>query len=267
MIRLLSKYLYFIILTRRLRFTDAICESGELAEANVIFKKDIDTIYHFSFGYDFITKFCVFCISEQDESGNFDEQGHSSSGRVSQSQDGDEELTTRDMLVESPFSTGTNSRPVSSCGTPTPVTPNISPANTASTRDASSASPNMSSDSLPKLRLNTSLASDPALQPAAKHIKCIRPSTTDKYNNQTSCDEDGDDVHMTDEQPPSPRLRDDGKSSGRNQREDRMDTSTAGAAVVDAMPRMAAFICAPCGIKFSSLSTLEAHQTYYCSHK
>lgn len=27
------------------------------------------------------------------------------------------------------------------------------------------------------------------------------------------------------------------------------------------------FICPPCGIKFSSLSTLEAHQTYYCSHR
>lgn len=27
------------------------------------------------------------------------------------------------------------------------------------------------------------------------------------------------------------------------------------------------FVCPPCGIKFSSLSTLEAHQTYYCSHR
>ncbi|XP_067002117.2 zinc finger protein ush [Anabrus simplex] len=27
------------------------------------------------------------------------------------------------------------------------------------------------------------------------------------------------------------------------------------------------FMCAPCGIRFSSLSTLEAHQTYYCSHR
>lgn len=25
--------------------------------------------------------------------------------------------------------------------------------------------------------------------------------------------------------------------------------------------------CVPCGIRFSSLSTLEAHQTYYCSHR
>lgn len=26
-------------------------------------------------------------------------------------------------------------------------------------------------------------------------------------------------------------------------------------------------MCAPCGIRFSSASTLEAHQTYYCSHR
>lgn len=27
------------------------------------------------------------------------------------------------------------------------------------------------------------------------------------------------------------------------------------------------FICNPCGIRFSSLSTLDAHQTYYCSRR
>uniref|UniRef100_A0A6P7GXN2 Zinc finger protein ush isoform X2 n=1 Tax=Diabrotica virgifera virgifera TaxID=50390 RepID=A0A6P7GXN2_DIAVI len=27
------------------------------------------------------------------------------------------------------------------------------------------------------------------------------------------------------------------------------------------------FQCSPCGIRFSSISTLEAHQTYYCSHR
>jgi zinc finger protein ZFPM1 len=32
-------------------------------------------------------------------------------------------------------------------------------------------------------------------------------------------------------------------------------------------PRLAMFICGPCGIRFSSASTLEAHQTYYCSHR
>lgn len=27
------------------------------------------------------------------------------------------------------------------------------------------------------------------------------------------------------------------------------------------------YICPPCGIRFSSPSTLEAHCTYYCSHR
>ncbi|KAL3282135.1 hypothetical protein HHI36_005330 [Cryptolaemus montrouzieri] len=30
---------------------------------------------------------------------------------------------------------------------------------------------------------------------------------------------------------------------------------------------LSVFICPPCGIRFSSLSTLEAHQTFYCSHR
>lgn len=33
------------------------------------------------------------------------------------------------------------------------------------------------------------------------------------------------------------------------------------------LARQQLFICPPCGIKFSSASTLEAHQTYYCSHR
>ncbi|CAH0556822.1 unnamed protein product, partial [Brassicogethes aeneus] len=32
-------------------------------------------------------------------------------------------------------------------------------------------------------------------------------------------------------------------------------------------PSVPIFQCQPCGIRFSSLSTLEAHQTYYCSHR
>ncbi|XP_030760714.1 zinc finger protein ush isoform X2 [Sitophilus oryzae] len=32
-------------------------------------------------------------------------------------------------------------------------------------------------------------------------------------------------------------------------------------------PSVPVYQCAPCGIRFSSLSTLEAHQTYYCSHR
>lgn len=36
---------------------------------------------------------------------------------------------------------------------------------------------------------------------------------------------------------------------------------------LEMLPRPNVFMCTPCGIRFSSLSTLEAHQTYYCSHR
>lgn len=31
--------------------------------------------------------------------------------------------------------------------------------------------------------------------------------------------------------------------------------------------RPTALVCPPCGIRFSSASTLEAHRTYYCAHR
>ncbi|XP_037911626.1 zinc finger protein ush isoform X3 [Hermetia illucens] len=85
---------------------------------------------------------------------------------------------------------------------------------------------------LPKVRLNASLASDPALKPDAKDLKII--------NNESLIDE---------------LTKHDSKSEGVK--------SPNG---VDMLQRVKVFMCHPCGIGFSSLSTLEAHQTYYCSH-
>jgi zinc finger protein ZFPM1 len=36
---------------------------------------------------------------------------------------------------------------------------------------------------------------------------------------------------------------------------------------IEIVQRPTMFMCTPCGIRFSSHSTLEAHQTYYCSHR
>lgn len=206
-------------------------------------------------------------FSDQDDGVSFDEQGHSSTqeNNVQQQDTGDDIVPSKEIL-DSPYSTENNSRPLSNCSTPAPaITPNKSSPDSASTRDTS-ISPNLVTDNLPKLRLNTTLAADPALQPEAKDIKCIRPSTTDKYNNQISCDEDGDDIQMDDDLPQSPNHRDNIKTaSSHGQRDERLDATVSPS--VDVLPRIPAFICAPCGIKFSSLSTLEAHQTYYCSHK
>lgn len=110
---------------------------------------------------------------------------------------------------------------------------------------------------MPKLRLNTSLASDPALQPDAKDISGVAKNDS-HHQNQSRDVDDAMEEHqqrtssVTPTSSPAP-----------------IDISELPAvpAVDVATLRVPAFMCGPCGIKFSSLSTLEAHQTYYCSHR
>lgn len=138
---------------------------------------------------------------------------------------------------------------------------------------------------LPKLRLNITLASDPALQPEAKDIKGIRGDGRQNHRQMQHCDlmDDGDDEdgggggdgvddrdidrrsNMSGGTPPSP-------SNTMSPRLIPSPQQPAHPVVIVpnpevAMGRMPAFMCGPCGIKFSSMSTLEAHQTYYCSHR
>ncbi|XP_046676574.1 zinc finger protein ush isoform X1 [Homalodisca vitripennis] len=107
---------------------------------------------------------------------------------------------------------------------------------------------------VPKLRLNTSLATDPALRvpplkpeppasPADLEYLASLPSAlqTAIVAGRLFC------VPPPAESPaPAPRKPDSA--------ENRQGSS-------------AVFICTPCGIRFSSHSTLDAHQTYYCSHR
>lgn len=183
----------------------------------------------------------------------------------------------------SPLTVETTSRPTSVCSiSPTPVTPNISP----SASDEKIISPINSnrnssmSSSLPKLRLNITLASDPALQPEAKDIKSIRARAADNYvENQLNSDDEFHEIHTDDDVPSHPfRLSNEDDDRPPPEKIRRRDdqlllslnkgvTLPTGVTMADIIPRHPAFVCAPCGIKFSSLSTLEAHQTYYCSHK
>lgn len=127
-------------------------------------------------------------------------------------------------------------------------------------------------DRLPQLRLNTILASDPALQPEAKDIKGMvneenstnhhdlhlhrmhRSHSSARATPQDNCDTElMDDSPINENDSPPP-----------------LNNDVPIAAVIpnnDLLQRVPAFMCSPCGIKFSSLSTLEAHQTYYCSHR
>uniref|UniRef100_A0A1B0D6Y1 Uncharacterized protein n=1 Tax=Phlebotomus papatasi TaxID=29031 RepID=A0A1B0D6Y1_PHLPP len=108
----------------------------------------------------------------------------------------------------------------------------------------------------PTLRLNTKLASDPALQPEAKDLKdTIRLSSEDEKTVDRVEQEEAE------------------KKLTKSLKDIRMEkvihpTRTSPVdALPAAVPRMQVFTCGPCGIRFSSLSTLEAHQTYYCSHR
>lgn len=110
---------------------------------------------------------------------------------------------------------------------------------------------------MPKLRLNTSLASDPALQPDAKDISGVASNDSHHQNQTRDVDETMEEhQHRTSSVTPttSPAPID-------------INEMPTVPAVDVAALRVPAFMCGPCGIKFSSLSTLEAHQTYYCSHR
>lgn len=214
--------------------------------------------------------------------------------------DKNNDIEMKDALISSPLSIEIHSpKPNSDNSRDSPIhqgtSPNISPSTSVSITEVSSTSPNSiksvrSRDqntsptpntlSMPKLRLNAILASDPALQPEAKHIKCIRAAEI-----EDDCDEVLDDIHMDDEPTPSlssprsahsvERIEENNSSRShiiprRDERRSSMNevliSTTAN--VGDVMPmRVPAFKCNPCGIKFSSASTLEAHQTYYCTHK
>lgn len=112
----------------------------------------------------------------------------------------------------------------------------------------------------PKLRLNISLAADPACNPDAKDIKGI--------------------VAAEAESPPLPLLEKSRSSGGltvtKLHRSDGQSINTINIVPIVALepvptppiqPRIPIYTCVPCGINFSSASTLEAHQTYYCSHR
>lgn len=98
-----------------------------------------------------------------------------------------------------------------------------------------------------KVRLNTVLAADPAANPDAKDIKVIceekRESAEREEVERRSAEKLG---------PIVPGLT---------------IVPIELPAAVPPGPRIVVYTCVPCGIKFSSASTLEAHQTYYCSHR
>lgn len=185
--------------------------------------------------------------------------------------------TEIDDSVTTPLSVDVASRPASNCSTTVIETPNISPAASESADSYSNAT--KTDVCVPKLRLNVTLASDPALQPEARDIKCRVKAAECLDDRVVDSDDDLQEIRTENDQPirvmsdtederPPPekiRRRDDHLSVLVSKN---VPTPNPMAAVIpDLATRHPAFVCIPCGIKFSSMSTLEAHQTYYCSHK
>ncbi|KAK9687875.1 hypothetical protein QE152_g35942 [Popillia japonica] len=110
-------------------------------------------------------------------------------------------------------------------------------------------------ETTPRIRLKASLATDPALQPLAVPISSVKiePEANISSNEYI---------------PSLPQALQSVLTRG-------LFPPTA-LSLPDASPRsdvdvrqtnVQIFLCHPCGIRFSSLSTLEAHKTYYCSHR
>lgn len=134
-------------------------------------------------------------------------------------------------------------------------------------------SPVSMSKIIPQLRLNVALASDPASNPDAKEILSINV----KSENYKHADDD-DEVDLISQNEDAETLLDSVNISKivlndqqhnlavPKTKENVENVNNLMAKNFDLM-RPNVFMCTPCGIRFSSLSTLEAHATYYCSHR
>ncbi|XP_052865930.1 zinc finger protein ush [Anopheles cruzii] len=111
------------------------------------------------------------------------------------------------------------------------------------------------------LRLNVALASDPAANPDAKDLKKIgeADAVAAEFAQQQLA---ALNMAIGGPPPPPPPMRKPALKGPEG-----LVGPLALPAVVELPPRLPMFVCGPCGIRFSSASTLEAHQTYYCSHR
>lgn len=127
---------------------------------------------------------------------------------------------------------------------------------------------------MPTLRLNIALASDPATNPDAKELLNIHVKT-EQNRNDVDDDEfisNHGDAEIAQETINQKALH---KAQQQHQniiqppkaKENINNVNQLLAKNLELLPRPNVFMCTPCGIRFSSLSTLEAHQTYYCSHR
>ncbi|XP_041977943.1 zinc finger protein ush isoform X2 [Aricia agestis] len=120
-----------------------------------------------------------------------------------------------------------------------PRTPSSGGERAASSGDASPTSEGSATNSPPRLRLNASLATDPALAPRATSLSSLK------------------------HEPPSPS-----PPPPPAQPINYMPLTAANfPSLFPAATAPTGYTCKPCGIRYSSLSTLQAHQEHYCSKR
>lgn len=143
--------------------------------------------------------------------------------------------------------------------------------------DSNSLSPIPTAKIMPTLRLNIALASDPASNPEAKELRNIRVKNEGNKSDDDEIMSNHEDAESILE---SVNIS---KAALKAQQQQQLQQLNLAAPKLkeninnnvnqllvknlEMLPRPNVFMCTPCGIRFSSLSTLEAHQTYYCSHR
>lgn len=127
---------------------------------------------------------------------------------------------------------------------------------------------------MPTLRLNVALASDPASNPDAKELRNIQVKTEDSKSDDDeimSHHEDAesilDSVNLAKAALKAQQQHQQHHLPAPKSKENVNSVNQMLVNNLEMLPRPNVFMCTPCGIRFSSLSTLEAHQTYYCSHR
>lgn len=116
---------------------------------------------------------------------------------------------------------------------------------------------------LPTLRLNVALASDPASNPEAKELRKIKSEDSKADEDDMMGSHEDTDSVLESVNLSKATLKAQLSLSAPKSKENCQRVVNS----LEMLPRPNVFMCTPCGIRFSSLSTLEAHQTYYCSHR
>lgn len=143
-----------------------------------------------------------------------------------------------------------------------------------SDEESISVSPIPTAKIMPTLRLNIALASDPASNPEAKALRNIKTEENKSEDDEIMSNHDDAESILDAVNTSKAALKAQQQQQQQqqllappNSKENINSVNQLLVKNLEMLPRPNVFMCTPCGIRFSSLSTLEAHQTYYCSHR